>query len=96
MIELDAEYRELLQSILEAHCPQAEVRAFGSRVTGSAKPHSDLDLAIVADTALSISELGTLREACQASTLPMRIDIVDWHRISPEFQAVIAAQYEVL
>ena len=37
-----------------------------------------------------------LKEAFQESDLPIRVDLVDWHRISPEFRTVIEGAFEVL
>jgi hypothetical protein len=37
-----------------------------------------------------------LKDAFSASDLPIAIDVVDWHAISPEFRAEIERGYEVL
>jgi type I restriction enzyme S subunit len=92
MIDLAPEHLAIVRRILAARVPLAEVRAFGSRVRGEAKPWSDLDLVIIGDARMTPRELGELREAFEESTLPMRIDLVDWHATSPAFREVIAAQ----
>ena len=46
MIDLQPDHLALIQTILAQHVPQAEVRAFGSRVTGAARNYSDLDLVV--------------------------------------------------
>lgn len=86
----ESELRTIL-TILDKHLHSGRVLAFGSRVSAVCKPYSDLDLAIDADHCLSISELGNIREDFQESTLPYRIDVLDYNAISPEFRAVIAA-----
>lgn len=43
--------------------PGAEVWAFGSRAKGTAKPHSDLDLAVVGVQPMSLDAAAQLREA---------------------------------
>lgn len=96
MIDLRADLLNLVRTITKKYVPHAEVRVFGSRVTGTAKKYSDLDLAIVDAQKLSLHTLGNLREAFQESDLPMRVDLVDWHAISDEFREVIAAHYAVL
>jgi predicted nucleotidyltransferase len=92
MIELAPAHLAIVKGILAERVPSAEVRAFGSRVRGQAKPWSDLDLVIIGTAPLSLRELGELREAFEESTLPMRVDLVDWHAVGPAFREVIAAQ----
>jgi len=45
---------------------------------------------------MSINSLGELSEAFQESDLPFRVDLIDWHRISPEFRKVIEQKYEIM
>lgn len=94
MIDVPPEHLETVKRILAEHVPDCEVRAFGSRVTGTAKDYSDLDLAIVCDDKLDPDTLRLLREAFEESDLPFRVDVVDWHAISPEFRAVVDTRYE--
>ena len=96
MIEMSAAQLEEVKRILREHVPGCGVRAFGSRVTGRVKPWSDLDLAVIADQPLGFRRLGMLVEAFQESTLPFRVDVLDWHETSPSFQAIIAQQYAVI
>lgn len=96
MIDLQSQWLELIRSILRTHVPDAEVRAFGSRVTGKPKSYSDLDLAIVGAHKLSLQTLGDLRQAFQESDLPIRVDVVDWHGISEEFREVIGKKNEMV
>ncbi|MFA6033683.1 MAG: nucleotidyltransferase domain-containing protein [Myxococcota bacterium] len=96
MIDLAPEQLALVLGILEENVPECEVRAFGSRAGGTPKPYSDLDLALVGTEALDRGQLARLREAFQVSTLQIRVDIVDWHRIDPTFRAVIEKHYVVL
>lgn len=96
MIEMSpAELDEVLR-ILHECVPGCEVRAFGSRVTGPVKPWSDLDLAVIAGQPLGFRRLGRLVEAFQESTLPFRVDVLDWHETSASFQSVINQQYAVI
>jgi predicted nucleotidyltransferase len=96
MIDLTPGQLETVKRILAAHAPQAEVRAFGSRATRTAKNYSDLDLAIVGERKLTLGEMSRLREAFEESDLPFRVDVLDWHAISPEFRRVIEQGYEVI
>ena len=94
MIDLTPEQLEIVQSILHAHLPDIEVRAFGSRTKGTATPTSDLDLAIIAP--LPLATLGALLEAFAESPLPFRVDIITYPTASPTFQALIDDHYETI
>jgi type I restriction enzyme S subunit len=96
MIDLNPTYLETIKGILARHVPECEVRAFGSRVTWTAKDYSDLDLAVVGAHALNSDTLRGLRDAFEESDLPFRVDVVDWHAIGPAFRKVIEKQYEVV
>lgn len=96
MIKVTAEQLRLISGILAAQAPGIEARAFGSRVGGKPKDYSDLDLALVGAAKLDASIMESLREAFEDSDIPFRVDILDWHSISKEFQKVIQDKYEIL
>lgn len=92
-LKIEEEDFNILKSILQKFVPQYEVHAFGSRVTDTSKPFSDLDVVIMTKNALDIATLGGLMEALSESHLPFRVDVVDWSNISPAFQRVIQQNY---
>ena len=96
MIDLHPGHLALVQTILAKYLPQAEVRAFGSRVRGIARTYSDLDLVVVGPTKIDRKTLNCLEEAFAASDLPFRIEVLDWCRISDSFKQVIEEKYEVI
>ena len=72
---------------------KAKVWLFGSRATGSTKPHSDLDLAIDQDgQPLTLLQLAQLNEAFDNSALPYKVDVVDMNDISTGFLTIIQEQ----
>ena len=78
------------------HAPFCTVWAFGSRVTGNAKPMSDLDLVLIgapAETELSVS---VLQDMFSESSLPIKVDVVDWNRTEDGFRKIIEEQKVVL
>ena len=81
-----------MRAILHWELPDCAVWAFGSRVQGTAQATSDLDLAVLAPAALPLQRLGQIQSVFAESYLPMSVDVVDWHRVSPEFRAAIAAR----
>ena len=72
------------------------MRAFGSRAAWTAKDYSDLDLAVVGAGPLDWRTLGRLKEAFEESSLPMRVDVLDWHAIPDSFRQVIERGYVVV
>lgn len=92
MIDLEEPYLQLLQTILGQHLPGWEVRLFGSRVRGTARKYSDIDLVIVGASAVPEQTLTELRDAFASSDLPYRVDVLDWQAITPEFRRVIEEQ----
>lgn len=96
MIDLGPDHLKTVRRILAEHVPDCEVRAFGSRVTWTAKEYSDLDLAVIGERRLDMDTLRPLREAFEESDLPFRVDVLDWRAISESFQKVIEPKYEVI
>lgn len=96
MIDLADEELEIVRSLLREYLPQCEVRVFGSRIDGNAKPYSDLDLVIVGKDKIDNQQMSNLREAFIESDLPFRVDLLDWAQISVEFRAVIDRKYEII
>lgn len=83
-------------SILRRHVPDREVWAFGSRVRGTAKAHSDLDLAVLGDAPLGLSVLASLEESFRESDLPWKVDVVDWATTSEVFRRIIEEERHVI
>lgn len=86
----------LLQNILKRYVPEFKVWAFGSRVTGTHKPFSDLDLALVGDEPLAIETRAALVEALSNSSLPYKVDLVDWASTTESFKEIIEKQKLVI
>lgn len=85
-IDITPEERAIVLRILNEIVPDREVRAFGSRVTGKAKPFSDLDLAIMGDEPLSLETRAQLEEAFSESELPWKVDVLDWAQADKKFR----------
>lgn len=78
--------------MLARHVPDREIRVMGSRVTGRAKPFSDLDLVVMGDEPLDFRTMGQLREAFDESNLPFAVDVVEWASASEGFRRIIDEQ----
>mgnify|MGYP004716937187 CR=1 FL=1 len=92
-IDITPEERAIVLRILNEIVPDREVRAFGSRVTGKAKPFSDLDLAIMGDEPLSLETRVRLEEAFSESELPWKVDVLDWALANADFKHIIEKHY---
>ncbi|MFZ4507373.1 MAG: nucleotidyltransferase family protein [Fimbriimonas sp.] len=91
MLDVSPAHEKLILEILDKLVPHSEVRVFGSRAVGSAKPYSDLDLVIMSNEPLG-SVLSDLAEAFSESDLPYKVDVIDWAVTSPHFQDIIKSQ----
>ena len=94
MIAISEDSLNTVKNILNKTVPNCEVRAFGSRVKGTNREYSDLDLAIAGKKKLGISVLGNVQEAFMESTLPFRVDVLDYNAVSEKFQKIIDAECE--
>ncbi len=88
-IKLRPDQLQVVQAILRAHVPEREVRAFGSRVLGTPKPASDLDLCIMGDRRVPSVLMERLRMAFSESRLPMKVDLVEWVDLKNGFRGMI-------
>lgn len=78
LIDVRPDLWDIVRGILQAHVPQYEVWAFGSRAKWTAKPYSDLDLAVISTAPLPLETSAALSDAFAESDLPWRVDVVDW------------------
>lgn len=86
----------IVKQILNEQIPNLPVWAFGSRVKGTAKHYSDLDLAVVTEQPLTFLQQANLQQAFSDSDLPWKVDILDWASTSEAFKKIVLAQYVVI
>ena len=98
MKTIDIEPRDLaiVTKILIRHVPHRTVRAFGSRVSGTARRFSDLDLVVMGERPLSLSAVSALLEDFTESDLPFKVDVVDWATTKEAFREIIEKEYVVV
>ncbi len=95
-LDLAPEHLETVRRILASHVPDREVWAFGSRVAGRARPHSDLDLMVLGEAPLPMAVRAALAEALSESDLPFRVDLVDWATASETLRRAATARHAVV
>ena len=88
-IDVGAQDLETVRNILRKHVPTRRVVVFGSRATGRSKPFSDLDLAVLGAAAVPSPILAALADDFDESSLPFRVDIVDWATTTQSFRDLI-------
>ncbi|MBF0161254.1 MAG: nucleotidyltransferase domain-containing protein [Magnetococcales bacterium] len=94
-LEITPEQHALLCALLQRFLPAVTVLAYGSRVTGGARPYSDLDLVLFA-TPAQRPLLAELKEALEESNLPFLVELLVWQELPDSFQRTIAARHVVL
>lgn len=96
MMQVSDEHQQLIRSILLSLLPEAQYWLFGSRIQGTAKEYSDLDVAIVHNELVPLDSLSELEEPFANSDILYKLDLVCCQRVSPEFQAHIKNNYVLL
>ena len=74
----------LVKKILENH---RSIYLFGSRVSGSSRRYSDLDICL--KESISSYAYESLREAFEESDLLFTVDIVEYESVSDSFKSII-------
>lgn len=96
-LELPRRYREQLEALLKEHVPDAEVWAYGSRVSGESHEASDLDLVIRGPALEPLgAEFFNLIDALEKSTIPILVEVHDWARLPERFHSEIQRGYVVI
>ena len=94
-IAMTAEERQTVQALLRRHLPGAAAWVHGSRAKQTSHPASDLDLVVFAPPEHR-RRVAELREACEESNLPFRVDVLVWDSLPERFRHRIAAEHVVL
>ena len=89
MITLKPNFLKKVKGILAGHVPEYDVLVYGSRADGSAKTHSYLDLAIMAEVPLVAPRLENLTAAFAKAGFPFRVEAVDWASTGKDYRKVI-------
>ena len=85
-----AETRRLTLAAL--HGLPVKVFLFGSRATGAAGRHSDIDIAVLPLGELPVAALAGLRERLEESHVPYQVDVVDLATAEPALRRRVLAE----
>ena len=94
-IDMSPHAREIVQELLQRHLPEVTAWTYGSRVKGTARPESDLDLVVFAAKEQR-DDVADLREAFDESDLPFRVDVCIWDKVPERFREEIQEGYMVV
>ncbi len=87
MVALTETELDLVRSLLHQHVSGVRSWAYGSRVKGTARRTSDLDLVVFSEQ--GDGRVFSLREAFEESDLPFIVDVHVWNELPAEWQAEI-------
>ncbi|KLL04387.1 MAG: hypothetical protein MRERV_24c006 [Mycoplasmataceae bacterium RV_VA103A] len=85
MIKIEPQDYQILKQVLAKY--PYHFYAYGSRVKGTARKFSDLDLCYQEDIPQEV--VYQIKEELEESNLPFFVELVDWKRMSKEFREMI-------
>ena len=94
-IDITPAQMKALLGLLRSHLPGVAAWAYGSRVKRTSRPASDLDLVVFA-TPDQQANVSALRESCEESNLPFRVDLFVWDEVPEKFRKNIEAERVVV
>ena len=90
MIDLSEKYLTMLEDIILRNVRgDVEVLMFGSRVNGTARKYSDIDICLKSKHEIQPLVINRLKEEVSMSDLPYLVDIVVYSNCTWEFQRII-------
>jgi len=85
---------EVLLEIFTRELPDAEVRAFGSRVADvEPGPEVDLDLALIAGHVISLERMIAIERTISEAGFPFAVDVFDYAKLTKKFKNDIDEDY---
>ncbi|MBF0426769.1 MAG: nucleotidyltransferase domain-containing protein [Magnetococcales bacterium] len=94
-LDLTPEQEATVQVLLRRFLPGVTVWAYGSRVKGTARTYSDLDLVVFA-TSTQRALVSELKEVLDESNLPFPVDVLVWDELPERFRRTIEEKYGVM
>lgn len=86
---LENEYKDKILGILTILFPNAKIYFFGSRVGDNHAKYADIDIAIEEDMAIRPGRIGEAINMFAESSIPYKIDILDYNSVSKDMQYFI-------
>jgi len=89
---IDAESKRKIIAVLAGLFPNVAIYLFGSRARGKHSVHSDIDIVLKGDEKISRYAIGEVVSMFEASSIPYRIEIVDFNSVSDSMRASIVQE----
>lgn len=86
---ISTEHKNFIISSILSIFPKVQILVFGSRINGTAKKYSDLDLALKCDEEIKNSKLSTLEEIIDESQIPYKVQILDYSKLTDDFKKIV-------
>jgi len=94
-LAIDDEDQIILIELLNQYLPNTEIWLYGSRIKGTSRHNSDLDMVVFTDDNQTMAVFD-LKEAFDESDLPFRVDLFTWDDLPESFYENIKSQHIVL
>lgn len=88
MINLEDKYIDFIKKTISKYLGSFEVYLYGSRVKGTSKKYSDVDIPLLSDE-LTEDIKSKINIDFENSTFPFKVDIIDLKTISDDFKILI-------
>ena len=66
-----------------------DVMVFGSRIKGTHRKFSDLDLYLKANKSIDTADIAQLRAQICDSSIPFMVDLIDYNQVSDGFKKIL-------
>jgi len=86
---IDENSKRKIIAVISALIPEATIYLFGSRARGTQSQWSDIDIALDAGEKLSPYAVGEIVSMFEASSMPYKVQVVDFQRVSSNMQKSI-------
>jgi predicted nucleotidyltransferase len=96
-LHVNANDLETISKIFEQELPEAELYAFGSRVSETEpNPEADLDLAIMTGYTISLERMIAVERSLAESGLPFAVDVFDYAKLTSKLKNYIEKDHIVI
>ena len=83
------EIKEQIIKHIHVILPEVKIILFGSRARGTASKWSDIDIALDGGKPLSNIKVDEIKSVLQATNIPYKIEVVDFHMVSNQMKQSI-------
>lgn len=88
-MSVEKEYKDKIIRLIYALIPNTKIILFGSRAAGTHGIGSDIDIALDAGFKLEKFDVNEVRDILEATHIPYKIDLLDYHGVRSELQDMI-------